>query len=261
MVAQGAPLLFSILFCAVIALLHFIGNRFIKTIPANRSKKKYGFIANETLFNNSILVLIAAVVRSDSKVSDKELLYIKKSLSIHFAQDDVQAKLAQVKSLCERKSFEIDSICEVIKSNFHFNEKIQLLHFLIGIVASDGLLTKEERKKIVTISRKIKIPLHSLEGIFRMFNFITEEQVNQRQQQRQQKNKTNSFQLNGAYEVLGLHLNATEKEIKKAYRSLAKLHHPDKLVHLGTAHQQSAKEKFQVISDAYELIKTKKGFN
>src|SRR5690242_18971199 len=51
------------------------------------------------------------------------------------------------------------------------------------------------------------------------------------------------------YEVLGMSLTATEVDIKKAFRSLAKKHHPDK--HAGDA---AAQKKFQEISGAYDIL-------
>src|SRR6201995_4409178 len=51
------------------------------------------------------------------------------------------------------------------------------------------------------------------------------------------------------YEVLGVSKTASEAEIKKAFRSLAKKHHPDK--HAGDA---AAQKKFQEISGAYDIL-------
>src|SRR4029079_2033020 len=51
------------------------------------------------------------------------------------------------------------------------------------------------------------------------------------------------------YDVLGVSRKATEAEIKKAFRALAKKHHPDK-----HANDPKAVKKFQEISAAYELI-------
>ena len=51
------------------------------------------------------------------------------------------------------------------------------------------------------------------------------------------------------YDVLGVSKKATEAEIKKAFRSLAKKHHPD--TH---ANDPKAVKKFQEISAAYEII-------
>jgi DnaJ-class molecular chaperone len=51
------------------------------------------------------------------------------------------------------------------------------------------------------------------------------------------------------YEVLGVAKTANEAEIKKAFRALAKKHHPDK--HAGDA---AAQKRFQEISGAYDIL-------
>jgi DnaJ-class molecular chaperone len=51
------------------------------------------------------------------------------------------------------------------------------------------------------------------------------------------------------YEILGVAKNASEADIKKAFRSLAKKYHPDK--HAGDA---AAQKKFQEISGAYDIV-------
>ncbi len=52
------------------------------------------------------------------------------------------------------------------------------------------------------------------------------------------------------YEILGVNKDATEAEIKKAYRRLAKQYHPD--VYKGD--KKEAEEKFKEISEAYEVL-------
>ena len=53
---------------------------------------------------------------------------------------------------------------------------------------------------------------------------------------------------NELYKILGIAKNATEKDIKKAYRKLALTHHPDR---------GGDEEKFKKISGAYEILKNK----
>ena len=54
---------------------------------------------------------------------------------------------------------------------------------------------------------------------------------------------------------------STNDEVKKAYRRMAKKHHPDKLQNLGEEHKKGAKEKFQKIQAAYEQIKKERGMH
>lgn len=56
------------------------------------------------------------------------------------------------------------------------------------------------------------------------------------------------------YEVLGVSRNATDDELKKAYRKLAIKYHPDKMVGKPEAEQKEAEEKFKEIAEAYDVL-------
>ncbi len=56
------------------------------------------------------------------------------------------------------------------------------------------------------------------------------------------------------YEVLGLDKNASEDDIKKAYRKLAIKYHPDRQVGKSEAEKKEAEEKFKEAAEAYDVL-------
>lgn len=58
-----------------------------------------------------------------------------------------------------------------------------------------------------------------------------------------------SMQKQDYYEVLGVSRDASDAEIKKAYRRLAMKHHPDR-----TDGDKASEEKFKVATEAYEIL-------
>lgn len=54
------------------------------------------------------------------------------------------------------------------------------------------------------------------------------------------------------YKVLGVSYNASDDEIKKAYRSLSRKYHPD--ANVGNPNQKEYEEKFKEVQQAYNMI-------
>jgi len=54
------------------------------------------------------------------------------------------------------------------------------------------------------------------------------------------------------YDILGVEKTVSDDELKKAYRKLARQHHPD--LHTGDHQKKAAEEKFKEINEAYEVL-------
>ena len=54
------------------------------------------------------------------------------------------------------------------------------------------------------------------------------------------------------YEVLGIERNCSDEDLKKAFRKLARQHHPD--LQSTEAQKKSSEEKFKEINEAYEIL-------
>jgi DnaJ like chaperone protein len=118
------------------------------------------------------------------------------------------------------------------------SSRLQLLHFLFGIAKADGMVTDNEVSQIYMISGYLGISSRDYGSIKAMFYDSSE----------------------NAYKILEITKEATDDEIKKAYRKMAKKYHPDKVIHLGKEHQQGAEEKFRQVQKAYEQLQKERGF-
>lgn len=56
------------------------------------------------------------------------------------------------------------------------------------------------------------------------------------------------------YAILGVPSNASDDEIRKAYKIAAQQYHPDKVSHLGPEFTELAEKKFIRIQEAYEFL-------
>ena len=65
--------------------------------------------------------------------------------------------------------------------------------------------------------------------------------------------------LEDAYRVLDISPDASDDEVRRAYRKMALQYHPDRVAMLGDDIHESATRKFQEINDAKERIFKQRG--
>jgi len=63
-----------------------------------------------------------------------------------------------------------------------------------------------------------------------------------------------------AYRILEVEKTASPAEIKKAYRTIVKKYHPDKLQHMDEVYRKCAEQKFRKVQEAYEQLQKEIGF-
>lgn len=200
------------------------------------SGKTYRRQTTASDFTMSLLVLSAAVMKADGKVLKSELEYVKQFLGQQFSQSEVQRLLPVLRDILE-KEIQVREVCAQIRYNMEHPLRLQLLHYLFGIAKADGNVSEDEAKTIEQIAGYLGINPRDFLSIRAMFYKDT----------------------NAAYKILEIEENASDADVKKAYRKMAVKYHPDKLNHLGEEFKQAATEKFQKVQDAYETIKKQRG--
>ncbi|MBT8265520.1 MAG: TerB family tellurite resistance protein [Bacteroidia bacterium] len=188
-------------------------------------------------FEVSLLILASIIIKADGKQDQRELDFVQKQFLSMYGKERANHAFKLFKNI-SKQHINTRQVCTQIKQMMDHPSRLQLLHFLFGIAKADTLVTENEIKQIYTISGYLGISSKDFESIKAMFYSSRE----------------------NAYKILEIPKSATDDEVKKAYRRMAKKYHPDKVIHLGKEHQKGAEEKFRQVQEAYERIQKERGF-
>jgi len=186
----------------------------------------------------SLLVLSSAVIKADGKVAQTELAYVREFIRRNFgfiAENEAMRILNEL----NYKNVDIYSVGRQIASNMNYSQRLQLFHYLTELANADGDLCEQEKTVLESIANAIGINYADTSSIIAMFYKSSD----------------------AAYKVLEISPNATNDEVKTAFRKMAMKNHPDKVATLGPDVQKAAAEKFRQIQEAYETIKKQRGMN
>lgn len=184
----------------------------------------------------SLLVLSSAVMKADGKVMRSELDYVKKFLVKNFGVDAGAEATRHLRDLL-KKEVNVAAVGAQISRHMPYEARVQLFHYLVGIALADGEVSSSELRVLNEIAVAIAIREGERISILAMFD----------------------KGVDAAYRVLEVTPESSDDEIKKAYRRLATLNHPDKVANLGIDIQNAAEEKFKKINEAYTIVKRERG--
>lgn len=190
-------------------------------------------------FEISLLILSSVVIKSDGNVDKRELDYVRTHFINLYGKERANRAFKLFNGII-KKEISTRQVCIQIRQHMSHSERLQLLHFLFGIAKVDGMVTASEEEVIQKISGYLYISPGDYQSIKAMFY-----------------NETDA-----AYKILEIEKTASDDEVKKAYRRMAKKYHPDRLQDsIGEEHKRIAKEKFQSIQEAYENIKNERNIS
>jgi DnaJ like chaperone protein len=126
-----------------------------------------------------------------------------------------------------------------------------LLLFLISLAQAEGGIEASEHAALVRIASVMGLGAGQLEQLLRM---ARAQEHFHRQRPQAPSNETT---LADAYTALGVDSNASDKDVKRAYRKRMSENHPDKLIAKGVPQEmiELATARSQEIQSAYEMIK------
>ena len=187
-------------------------------------------------FSMSLLVLSAAVMKADQKIVKSELDYVRSFFTRQFGDDEGNRLIRMLQEIL-KQDINVQEVSIQVGQYTDYALKLQLINYLFGIAAADNHYHPDEVDMISSIAGYMGVSSSDFTSIKAMFVKNT----------------------GWAYDVLEITSAASDDEVKKAYREMAKKHHPDKVAHLGDDVRRSATEKFQKVSAAYDEIKKQRG--
>jgi len=188
----------------------------------------------------SLLLLSADIIQADGRIMHSEMEQVRKLLRSSFGESAVAQADEILKGLFEKRKTlgqeewnrQIEQSCLLISRQLSAEQRLQLLAFLCEIAKADRKIDPNEIDRLSLIASFLSLPASTVDQLLNLGGATLED----------------------AYKVLGVSPDATDEEVKKAYRKLALQYHPDKVATLGDDVKAAAEKKFKELGEAKDRI-------
>ncbi len=188
-------------------------------------------------FKNSLLILIAAVMKADGVAMKSELDLVKSMLLRTYGEQESKNMLLQLREYL-KKEHNLNEVCRNLRNRMSYSPRLELVHILFRISRADGVISDAEISLIQQVATQLGVSHTDYLSLKAMF----------------------VESADADFKILDVSNSASKDEVKKAYRKLAMRFHPDRLQGLSEGEKKSAEAKFLRVQKAYENIKKKKGW-
>lgn len=188
-------------------------------------------------FEMHLISLCSIVIKADGSVSQQELDYVRQYFLGTYGKEKANAIFRTFNEVIKKREVSAQRICSYLNQRTRYEVRLQLVHFLFGIAGADGKVSQAEVSKLLEIAGYLRVGQRDFESIKAMF----------------------FKSADTAYTILEIDRTASDDEVKKAYRSMAKKYHPDRVNTQDEAIRKGAEEKFKEVQKAYEQIQRERG--
>ena len=189
-------------------------------------------------FELNLLSLASLVIKADGIVNQKELDFVRQYFVQAYGKEQANATFKVFNEEIKKKQLSAQKIAAFLRNKMRYESRLQIIHFLFSVAKADGQISDSEVREINNITGFLGINHRDFESIKAMF----------------------FSNPDSAYKILEIEKTANPDQIKKAYRTMVKKYHPDKLQHMDEVYRNGAEEKFRKVQEAYEQIQKERGF-
>ena len=200
---------------------------------------------NDFLF--SLMVLTAHMIQADGKIMHSEMELVRKFLRDSFGATAMTEGNNILLRLFDYKKRQGELLwqqqmrqsCSEMAMAMPEEQRIQLVAFLAEIAKADGKVHQKEVEALKEVVVNLRLSASLVDQLLSL----------------------GGSTLDDAYKVLGINSDATDDEVRKAYRKMVIQHHPDKVASLGDDVKEAATRKLQEINKAKEMIYQARGLS
>ncbi|QRK07624.1 TerB family tellurite resistance protein [Archangium violaceum] len=203
--------------------------------PVTRSSLE---IAAQDHFARHLCALFIEVARADGDVVRDEVRVVREYFAdqLKYGPEALGLVRRYLKEHLARPPSLEDSAA-ACREELPTSERLLLLDALYGLALVDGHLQRAEQDTLRRVAQGLGLTEEDLRSV-----------------------TARHFGDGEAhYARLGLTADASDADVKRAYRQLAATHHPDRVAHLGQGAVEQASRRFQEIRESYEEIRRLRG--
>ena len=203
-----------------------------KKAPAAAPRKPKKISADDLLLVDALCPLFVEVARADSAPVQMEIRVIREFFEqrLQFNEIAMEAVRDTLKDAIAAPEQDIEFLTARARTAVKPSIRVEVVRSLYDLGLVDGQLTRSEQDMLRRIVGQFNLSDEQLQT-------ITSEYFGKGDHE---------------YELLGITREATDDEVKSAFRRLAAEHHPDRAKDDG--------RRFREVKDAYEALKKLRGF-
>ncbi|APE32340.1 hypothetical protein BOX17_16070 [Halomonas aestuarii] len=241
-------------------------------------------LTSENQLGASMLLILAWLASADGHIDAQEREQFQEIVSS--SKTKISTEYV-IKVASSGDTIALQLACEILAEEMKGERAILLIQLAIGMAMADGNISPEEVHIIRFLSDLVNVSSKALDALFieltghscpdildlsRKDAWSQKKKKSQEDSSRQSGHQEEqsyhsrggsesgayardfSFKEANALGILGLEPGATKQDIKRSYRRMAQIHHPDRYISLGDEAVTAATSHFQKINDAYEYL-------
>lgn len=207
-------------------------------------------------FFTTLFSVMGHLAKADGRVSAQEIKAAQAIMQQMSLSEKQQGVAIELFNKGKQTDFPLDAALTQFRQACHGQRNLiqMFMEILLHAAYADGAMHPSEERLLKHVAKKLGMSPFYFAQLEKMVQ--AQQAFHQGRGAHRQPAKPRADLLKEAYVILGVKADASDAEVKKAYRRQMNQHHPDKLVAKGLPEEmiKMATEKTQEIQAAYETI-------